>query len=97
MVEVVVEREFKDGDVDIDRAGALSLADAAERDGPRRRAAIAFLSRTYLLNSYLSMAVLAGDGFAIRGYVPRMNFSSSLSRSASIMFVGGGCLLSSGL
>jgi len=59
------------------------LIDEADRDGPRWEATTAdrFVRLTKRLNSYLS----------------RMNFSTSLSRSTSIIFVGGGLRTSSGL
>jgi hypothetical protein len=94
----VDEVDGMDGDVDMERDGTLSLAEAADREGPRRRAAMALLSGIKRLNSYLS-----GDEVRARSQqsvvldAPRMKTSNSLSRSDSIMLVGGGCFRSSGL
>jgi hypothetical protein len=82
-----------------ERAGvSFNRASEADRDGPRRLAATADGLGLNLLNSYLSEYSLVSEDEDIMVLVdsPRMNFSSSLSRSDSIIFVGGGCLFSSG-
>jgi hypothetical protein len=50
------------------------------------------------LNSYLSEKLVSAKPAQEKGvHLPRMNFSKSLSRSASIIFVGGGWRTSFGL
>jgi hypothetical protein len=86
-----------------------NLIDAADREGPSFAATIAdrsasdrFPSLTKRLNSYLSKSIKEKSwdklGSVRKKYdVPRMNFSNSLSRSTSNIFVGGGLRTSSGL
>jgi hypothetical protein len=78
--------------------GSLDRASAADRDGPRRLAATADGLGLNRLNSYLSDDdwISYDDTYMMVIGSPRMNFSSSLSRSDSIIFVGGGCFFSSG-
>lgn len=80
------------------------LRDEADLDGPRWEATTAARSMrlTKRLNSYLSgggthWLVSARSCQSERDHLPRMNFSTSLSRSRSIIFAGGGWRTSSGL
>ena len=91
-----VEEEFDDGKV-CEREGLGDNLLDADLDGPRS-AATCDERDTNFLNSYLSARVHDKARLQTsRLDSHRMYFSRSLSRSESIMFVGGGCLVSSGL
>ena len=82
-----------------ERVGALDASRLdADWEGPSSAATCAEREMNFLY-SYLSAELLACARYARKGLDDshRMYFSSSLSRSESIMFVGGGCLVSSGL